>query len=57
MESLPAEESACYRPRRPRIGVIEPFKLGAGLLWPEPLIQLNPAFESGGMVDELTVRG
>ncbi len=32
-------------------------ELGGGLLWPEPLIQLNPAFESGGTVDELVARG
>ncbi|MFM8476406.1 MAG: hypothetical protein ACKOEO_11495, partial [Planctomycetaceae bacterium] len=24
-----------------------------GLLWPEPLLQLNPAFEPGRSVDEL----
>lgn len=32
-------------------------ELKGGLLWPEPLIQLNPAFESGGTVDELVGRG
>jgi ATP-dependent helicase YprA (DUF1998 family)/very-short-patch-repair endonuclease len=32
-------------------------ELLGGLLWPEPLIQLNPAFESGGMVDDLVARG
>ena len=32
-------------------------ELKGGLLWPEPLIQLNPAFESGGTVDELVARG
>lgn len=32
-------------------------ELSGGLLWPEPLIQLNPAFESGGTVDELVGRG
>jgi ATP-dependent helicase YprA (DUF1998 family) len=31
-------------------------ELREGLLWPEPLIQLNPAFESGGTVDELVER-
>jgi superfamily II DNA/RNA helicase len=31
--------------------------LSGGLLWPEPLIQLNPAFESGGFVDELVAQG
>jgi len=27
--------------------------LDAGVFWPDPLIQLNPTFESGGMIDEL----
>lgn len=40
---------------RIREHVDEEFK--RGLLWPEPLIQLNPAFESGGTVDELVARG
>ena len=28
-------------------------ELNSGLLWPEPLIQLNPSFEPGRTVDEL----
>ena len=28
-----------------------------GLLWPDPPLQLNPAFESGGTVDELIAEG
>jgi ATP-dependent helicase YprA (DUF1998 family) len=32
-------------------------ELEAGLLWPEPLIQLNPSFEPGGYVDELVGEG
>lgn len=32
-------------------------ELLAGLLWPEPLVQLNPAFEPGGYVDELVRQG
>lgn len=28
-------------------------KFAAGLLWPEPLLQLNPSFAPGGTVDEL----
>jgi hypothetical protein len=28
-------------------------ELGSGLLWPDPLIQLNPAFAWGGSVDDL----
>ncbi len=29
----------------------------SGLLWPDPLLQLNPAFASGGDIDELVRRG
>jgi ATP-dependent helicase YprA (DUF1998 family) len=32
-------------------------QLDAGSLWPEPLIQLNPAFEPGASIDELTRDG
>lgn len=28
-----------------------------GVLWPDPLIQLNPAFEPGGWVDDLVAEG
>src|SRR3954465_12022965 len=28
-------------------------ELDAGLLWPDPPLQLNPAFESGGYIDDL----
>jgi ATP-dependent helicase YprA (DUF1998 family)/very-short-patch-repair endonuclease len=31
--------------------------LAAGLLWPEPIIQLNPAFAMGSSVDELVAEG
>jgi ATP-dependent helicase YprA (DUF1998 family) len=31
--------------------------LDGGTLWPDPLIQLNPAFETGGSVDELVAEG
>ena len=31
--------------------------LDGGLLWPEPLIQLNPSFESGGTIDERVDEG
>lgn len=29
----------------------------AGILWPNPLIQLNPAFETGGRIEELVEEG
>ena len=31
--------------------------LNDGLLWPDPLIQLNPSFESGDSIDELVETG
>ncbi len=31
--------------------------LAAGLLWPDPLVQLNPAFEPGEWIDELVGAG
>jgi ATP-dependent helicase YprA (DUF1998 family) len=39
--------------REPRIDQFVREKLAAGVLWPEPLIQLNPAFASGASIDEL----
>lgn len=39
--------------RDERIALKVDEELDAGLLWPEPILQLNPAFESGGTVDEL----
>lgn len=32
-------------------------ELSEGLLWPEPLIQLNPSFEPGKWIDELVDEG
>lgn len=32
-------------------------KFRAGLLWPEPLLQLNPSFALGGSVDDLVSKG
>ena len=31
--------------------------LGNGFLWPDPLIQLNPSFQTGEWIDELTQKG
>ena len=33
------------------------MELDEGLLWPNPLIQLNPSYEKGASVDELIVEG
>ncbi|MDQ3655007.1 MAG: hypothetical protein M3457_08005, partial [Chloroflexota bacterium] len=32
-------------------------QLEKGRLWPDPLVQLNPSFESGGAIDELVADG
>ena len=32
-------------------------ELDAGAFWPEPLLQLNPAFQSGGLIDDLVSEG
>jgi hypothetical protein len=32
-------------------------ELAEGLLWPHPIVQLNPAFESGGTIDDLVDEG
>lgn len=43
--------------RDPRIREYVDDKLKGGLLWPDPLIQINPAFEPGHWVDELVSQG
>jgi ATP-dependent helicase YprA (DUF1998 family)/very-short-patch-repair endonuclease len=43
--------------REPRLRDFVNRQLDAGVLWPEPLIQLNPAFEPGESIDELVSRG
>ncbi|MGD0310456.1 MAG: hypothetical protein ABSC02_14365, partial [Acidobacteriota bacterium] len=49
---------ACYvssfiQIRNPRIAQHVDRSLADGLLWPEPLIQLNPSFEPGDRIDDL----
>ena len=39
--------------RDPQIDRRVQEELDSGLLWPDPLIQLNPAFESGDSIDAL----
>jgi ATP-dependent helicase YprA (DUF1998 family) len=41
----------------PRLKAEAEKSLASGLLWPSPLIQLNPAFEPGGMIDDLVAAG
>lgn len=43
--------------REDRVARLVADELEAGLLWPEPLIQLNPAFARGASVDELVSQG
>ena len=43
--------------REPRLRGFVNDQLDAGVLWPEPLIQLNPSFESGDDIDELAASG
>ncbi len=43
--------------REPRLREFVREQLDAGVLWPEPLIQLNPSFEAGEGVDDLVAQG
>src|SRR5438309_5504434 len=42
--------------REPRLRDFVNQQLDDGVLWPEPLIQMNPAFEPGESIDELVAR-
>ena len=41
----------------PRVRKVVEGALDGGLLWPDPLIQLNPSFEPGSWIDELCEEG
>jgi hypothetical protein len=43
--------------RDPQISSYIQQKLQEGVLWPEPLIQLNPLFARGESIDELVAQG
>ena len=43
--------------RDPQIRNYVQQKLQEGVLWPEPLIQLNPFFARGESIDELVAQG
>lgn len=45
------------RIRDKRIGTYVEERLSEGLLWPEPLIQMNPSFEMGEWIEELVDQG
>jgi len=40
-----------------RIGEVVEKAFGESMLWPSPLVQLNPSFEPGGMIDDLVDDG
>lgn len=50
-----AESFLAIRDERIRAHVAE--RLEAGVLWPDPPLQLNPSYEPGGTVDELVAEG
>ena len=37
----------------PRVAAFVTSRLNAGALWPEPLVQLSPAYQEGPTVEEL----
>jgi len=43
--------------REPNLRQFVQEQLEAGVLWPEPLIQLNPSFEPGDSIDDLVATG
>jgi ATP-dependent helicase YprA (DUF1998 family) len=43
--------------RDERIRDLVESELDSGLLWPEPIVQLNPSFEAGEWIDELAAEG
>ncbi len=49
--------SSFIRIRHERVEKEVRNNLGEGLLWPDPLIQLNPSFEAGETIDELVGEG
>jgi len=57
IESYEAYMRSFLRIRDPRIVAKVDEGLAAGVLWPHPLIQLNPAFEPGRSIDELVTEG
>ena len=49
--------SSFIQVREPNLRSFVDRKLGEGVLWPDPLIQLNPAFEPGHYIDQLVGEG
>lgn len=57
IEDYASYVSSFYRIKDAVIAKTVEENLRDGLLWPEPLIQLNPAFEPGRAIDELVKQG
>jgi ATP-dependent helicase YprA (DUF1998 family)/very-short-patch-repair endonuclease len=57
VENYKSYISSFIQIRDKRIGSHVDEQLKAGLLWPEPLIQLNPVFQQGHYIDELVDEG
>ncbi|MBP3731112.1 MAG: DEAD/DEAH box helicase [Mailhella sp.] len=57
IEDYSAYISSFFAIEDDRIRTIVQKEFEDGLLWPEPLLQLNPAFENGGSVDQLVGNG
>jgi hypothetical protein len=49
--------SSFIRIRDPKIKAYVDQSIDQGLLWPDPLIQLNPTFEPGKWIDDLSDEG
>ncbi len=57
IEDYNAYISSFFQIRDPRIRATVDEAIHAGLLWPEALIQLNPAFAPGAWIDDLVGEG
>lgn len=57
IEDYAAYTRSFIQTRDRRLSAFVDEKLRAGVLWPEPLIQLNPSFEPGATVDDLVAEG
>lgn len=49
--------SSFLRIKDPRIDTFVNDQLSSGYLWPDPLVQLNPSFESAGTVEDVVAQG
>ncbi len=49
--------SSFLRIKDRRIDTFVNDQLSSGYLWPDPLVQLNPSFESAGTVEDVVAQG